>query len=487
MKNLIFCVLAGFSIQVSAQSLENMVSIRTAVFDHPESGQYLEVYTTISGNAIHYERNKKYLYQGGVDVQLVLLQGTEVVNFDKFRLNTPQVIDTNSIDFSLIDQQRMVIPNASLSMEVTVTDILDSLNTFTYTEALLPLDTAGLRFSDVQLLDTFYRSAGESAFLKNGFEMKPYTLNFYPDSRSHLRFYGEVYGTETLLNDPQFLLTFHIESASGNISSQQFFQHAKVQAGPVVSYLRDIDITDLPSGNYNLVVEVHDRQNEVIGKKKIFFQRAKKGAVSAYDNLELISTDGTFVDDYSSEQLSYFLDVIIPRSTADEAKLIASLSPRVEDEMKKKFLYNFWLDRNPDDPYGEWKRYLQLVKEANDAFSTPSRQGYRTDRGRVYLEYGRPYDRVNSVNEPGAYPYEIWFYTVLPDKQTNIGFAFYEPSMVSNDYILLHSNARGELNDPRWKIRIYENVASPQEIFDFDNTDVQDRTNVYRAIDAYDF
>ena len=36
--------------------------------------------------------------------------------------------------------------------------------------------------------------------------------------------------------------------------------------------------------------------------------------------------------------------------------------------------------------------------------------------------------------------------------------------MVSNDYILLHSNARGELNDPRWKIRIYENVASPQEI-----------------------
>ena len=39
-------------------------------------------------------------------------------------------------------------------MEVTVTDILDSLNTFTYTEAL-PLDTAGLRFSDVQLLDTF--------------------------------------------------------------------------------------------------------------------------------------------------------------------------------------------------------------------------------------------------------------------------------------------------------------------------------------------
>ena len=120
-------------------------------------------------------------------------------------------------------------------------------------------------------------------------------------------------------------------------------------------------------------------------------------------------------------------------------------------------------------------------------FSTPSRQGYKTDRGRVYLEYGRPYDRLASVNEPGAYPYEIWFYTTIPNKQTNIGFAFYEPSLVSNDYVLLHSNARGELRDPRWKIRIYENVASPQEIFNFDNTEVADQDNIVRPIDMYDF
>ena len=116
--------------------------------------------------------------------------------------------------------------------------------------------------------------------------MKPYTLIFIPDSRNHLRFYGEVYGTETLLNDPQFLLTFHIESASKYWFSAVLSACQSAKAGPVVSYLRDIDITDLPSGNYNLVVEVHDRQNRVIGKKKIFFQQAKKVAVSAYDNLE---------------------------------------------------------------------------------------------------------------------------------------------------------------------------------------------------------
>jgi hypothetical protein len=123
----------------------------------------------------------------------------------------------------------------------------------------------------------------------------------------------------------------------------------------------------------------------------------------------------------------------------------------------------------------------------NQNFGTPSRPGYKTDRGRVYLQYGAPYDIVTSVNEPGAYPYEIWFYTTLPDKQTNIGFAFYEPSLASNDYILLHSNARGELHDMRWKVKLYENVASQDELMDYDVTEVEDRVNMQRAVDMYDF
>ena len=155
--------------------------------------------------------------------------------------------------------------------------------------------------------------------------------------------------------------------------------------------------------------------------------------------------------------------------------------------MKKKFLYNFWVERDPNDPYKKWLQYLERVKEVNKSFGTPSRAGYKTDRGRVYLQYGQPYDIVSSVNEPGAYPYEIWYYTTLPDRQTNIGFAFYEPSMVSNDYILMHSNARGELHDERWKVKLYENVASPSEMLDFDNTEVEDKIGGYRAIDMYEF
>ena len=248
-----------------------------------------------------------------------------------------------------------------------------------------------------------------------------------------------------------------------------------------------MDIADLPGGNYNLIVEVRNKKNELLAMRKVFIQRANAGAINNWENIQMINTSGTFADNYTEEQLNYFLDVIKPVASESDRNLIESLSDRVEPDMKKKFLYNFWVERNQVDPYAEWLAYLDRVKEVNSSFGTPSRPGYKTDRGRVFLQYGRPYDVVTSVNEPGAYPYEIWFYTTLPDKQTNIGFAFYEPSMVSNDYILMHSNARGEINDERWKVKLYENVASPSELMDFDNTKVEDKIGGYRAVDMYEF
>jgi GWxTD domain-containing protein len=486
-KTIAVLLLAVGYVLVSAQSIKDLTTIRSAMFLHPEEGPYVEVYFTISGNALNYKRNDRRLYQGGVDIDIMVLEGNEVINFEKYRLNTPMRYDSSIIDFSLIDQKRLSVPDRSLSLEITIRDIHDSTDTYLYTEALLPLDRNEVAFSDVQFIDTFYRSYKETNFLKNGYEMKPYPINFFPTDRDVISFYGEVYHTDKYMTDSSFLITFNIQQTGGGTMGQGFYQYQKVEAAPVITYLRNIDITELPSGNFDLLVEVRNRKNEVVKRKKVFFQRAKQGALSTFDNLELVNTTGTFVDEYDDEQLAYFLDVLYAVASVEEARLIASLTPRVDLDMKKKFLYNFWLERNLSDPYGEWKKYLTLVKEANESFSTPSKEGYRTDRGRVLLRYGRPYDRLASVNEPGAYPYEIWFYTTIPNKQTNIGFAFYEPSMVTNDYVLLHSNARGELRDPRWKIRIYENIASATDLFDFDQTDVSDRSTVVRAIDMYDF
>ncbi|MBC8045561.1 MAG: GWxTD domain-containing protein [Fimbriimonadaceae bacterium] len=487
-KIILLCALAvSFATYINAQDLSTNVAVRNCVFYHPEQGNYVETYFTIAANVLQFHKTKNNLFQAGVEVQIMVMDGKTVASFDKYYLYSPSVADTTSVNFSIIEQKRLSIPNKALSIEIQVSDMNNPQNSFSATEALLPISDESIQISDIQFVDSYKQTTIVNAFTKNNYELQPYSLNFFSSSRNTIIFYGEVYNTEKNISDDQFLITYAIRSEGNDNQQTKFYQYSKFLKAPVVSFLKEFEISDLPSGNYNLIVEVRNKKNELITQKKTFIQRAKTGAVNYYENIAMVNTAGTFVDDYTEDQLNYFLDVIRPRATSDEAKLIESLSPRVEPDMKKKFLYNFWLERNIADPHAAFLEYLSLVKKANESFGTPSRAGYKTDRGRVYLEYGPPYDRIASASEPGAYPYEIWFYDRLPDKQTQIGFAFYEPSLVTNDYILLHSNARGELQDQRWKIKIYENVASPQEIFDLDKTEVSDKTGGHRVIDMYDF
>jgi hypothetical protein len=57
--------------------------------------------------------------------------------------------------------------------------------------------------------------------------------------------------------------------------------------------------------------------------------------------------------------------------------------------------------------------------------------------------------------EPSAYPYEIWHYYKL-GTQTNRKFVFYNPDLVTNDFLLLHSDAQGELSNARWQMVVYK-------------------------------
>jgi len=470
-----------------SQTLAENTTVRSCMFMLPGEGAYVETYLIAGANAITYPSKKPRGYSGAVEVQILIVEGSKVLNFDKYQLNTPVVYDTADINFSIMDQKRLFIPNTTVSVEVKVIDVNDPNNFFTSTEVFTAFVESAVQISDIQFVESYKTTSQENNFTKNGLELQPYPINFFSSEKKSIIFYGEIYNADKYLTDDQFMVTYSIKNSATDELNQEFFQYSKLNVQPVVSFIKEIDITDLPGGNYNLLVEVKNKKNELVTQKKVFIQRANYGAINAWENIKMINTTGTFADVYTEEQLDYFLDVIKPRASTSDLNLIESVSPRVDPELKKKVLYNFWVERNAEEPYKEWLKYLELVKSANESFGTPSRPGYKTDRGRVYLQYGAPYDVVTAVNEAGSYPYEIWFYTTLPDKQTNIGFAFYEPTMVSNDYILMHSNARGELRDARWKIKLYENVASPSEVLNFDNETVEDKVGGYRAVDMYEF
>ncbi len=49
---------------------------------------------------------------------------------------------------------------------------------------------------------------------------------------------------------------------------------------------------------------------------------------------------------------------------------------------------------------------------------------------------------------PNSYPYEIWEYYHLADGEVDKKFVFYDRELVGNNYELLHSDARGEIQKP---------------------------------------
>jgi GWxTD domain-containing protein len=122
--------------------------------------------------------------------------------------------------------------------------------------------------------------------------------------------------------------------------------------------------------------------------------------------------------------------------TDDEAKAFKSLS---NDEERESFIEQFWLRRNPnpDSPDNEYREeHYQRIAYANEHFAAGV-PGWRTDRGHMYIAYGKP-DDIDSHPSGGQYersmeegggstttfPFETWHYRYIEGIGENIDIEF---------------------------------------------------------------
>lgn len=99
----------------------------------------------------------------------------------------------------------------------------------------------------------------------------------------------------------------------------------------------------------------------------------------------------------------------------------------------------------------------------NNSFSTLKIKGYKSDRGYVFLKYGPPNEIEKFPFTQQYYPYEIWHY-YSTNNQYNVDFIFYSRDLVTNFYQLIHSTAKDELYDPRWKLKLKAKDSLPISI-----------------------
>ena len=127
----------------------------------------------------------------------------------------------------------------------------------------------------------------------------------------------------------------------------------------------------------------------------------------------------------------HWIEVEVPYIiTAEERKTFLSLTT---DAQRDSFIDGFWKVRNPDlgssvNSYKE--EHYRRLSYVNDNFGDPRYEdGWRTDRGRMYIILGPPKQRAQYHDVGNVKPMEIWFYQAdTPALPPYFYLLFYRPS-----------------------------------------------------------
>lgn len=450
---------------LQARSLQAMLNY--TVFNTIGKGPFIETYLSVSGQSAVYSVNEKGAFQAIIEITFIFRQENQIVEFDKYQLFSPEVEDTLDINFDFIDQQRYFIPEGDYELEILVSDLNSGKPPLSVIQPLsVYFENDKLCFSGIQLVESFHPTIELNILSKGGYDLVPMVNNFFPESISKLTYYTEIYNADRQFGaDEKFLVSSQIRSFESGAALKDYVNYKRVDAKPVIPVFSEFDITRLPSGNYTLVVETRNKQNELMASNELFFQRSNPGIQFDISDLATVDVNATFANRINSaDTLMEFIRCLDPIATDLEKNFIYKQSQNADMKTRQQFFYNFWLTRDMNNPEKAWQAYFTQVQIVNAAYKTPIHKGYETDRGRVYLKYGPPNVISESYNEPSSYPYEIWHYYELSDNQRNKKFVFYTHDMITNNFKLLHSDAIGEISNYKWQIFLNNRWYDPYNV-----------------------
>ncbi len=274
------------------------------------------------------------------------------------------------------------------------------------------------------------------------------TFHYRVDSVLHV--YYELYGLDAASQqNSQFTVDYAVKDVSGNLIRDYGTSPFDKPGGTAV-LTADLDISTIDPGTYYLVVEAEDSAN---------------GAQTVASKQFAVYNPGTGTIAIDSADVQMMVDIAwFHLSEADKIRI-----GKLSQEGKVNLLRQFWRSRDPDPSTPENPVYDEAVRRfryANQEFSTThdSNDGWRTDRGRVYIMYG-PYDERDEVILSGkSFPYIKWTYYHL---EGGCVFLFVNDFVAgAADYRLVHSTHPRERYDPKWQAVLEDEDRSNKDYLD---------------------
>lgn len=414
---------------------------------------YIENYLKIYASSVSFRKDPFDGVQYHIQVTQLLRQDTTILDYKKYTLKNLDS-STNIIMDDLIDQQRFYVNNnENYTIEIIIEDLL--------TSAMIPLTIEkditinftdkNIECSDIELIESYAKATSKNILTKSGYNILPMVEDFFGNEFEKIAYYTEVYNTLNVLDsNGKYIINQFIENYDNKRIVGDFNKIKRYTATEIQPILKIWDIENLPTGNYNIVIQIKDKNNTIIAEKKQRFQRLNLRESVQIKDLNKQNFVNTFANEIPADSLTAYIKCLSPIASDLERSTINNQVEELTEKMKREFMYQFWKNQTPEAPHRGWLRYLNRVKYVERQFSDRSSKGYETDRGRIYLKYGMPNSINDQPNSNHSYPYQVWhFYKA--GKFNNKTCIFYSPNMIGNEYILLHSDIPGENKDPNWQ------------------------------------
>ena len=423
-------------------------------FKYDNQKLYLEFYYSFNQQQLTFIKSDNgYEAAGELNLEVIDKDENKAVIQKRYKVpvNVQDTIGYNKAA-KLTGQVNFLLDSGNYVFKIKATDFNNPVDTAVSEDNLdlnrFPQKSVSL--SCIQVSANIKKSADKnSIFYKNTFEIVPNPDRLFGNNLSTLYYYFEIYNLkkDNITND------FFIESDITDLNSNKLKTEVKkflLKNESKVEY-GSFDISDLPTNSYILDISVIDDKNKTVVKnsKKFFVYNSDTSAV----NYEKYAGNYVYSEyaNYSGDQLENEFSKVKYIATESEKGQFENLK---NVNAKRKFMYDFWKsrDRTPNTPKNEFKlEYFERIAYANANFRYNFREGWQTDRGRIYVTYGKPDDVERHPFEAEQRAYEIWKYDSV---EGGVEFVFVDLSNAMNDYGLVHSTARKELRDDNWRSRL---------------------------------
>lgn len=458
-------ILTGISLFSFSQKKTNLKAfLDYKNFYNPQSGNFVEIHLQFLAYSLKYKAVENGL-QSEIAIQYNIKQEGALVKSDAYRLQSPLMRDSIIEDF--YEVKRITLNPGKYSLELSLIDLNSSNPPTTAVQDLevkdLSTKTSISSLETAEMMQAV-KEGYENSFTKSGYEIIPRISNYYSNQSTKIPVYFEIYQNKKEDNKTIGLKQTVIDSKSKE-EIESLTRFSKHEIDEVLPFIRVLDISKLKSGEYLLDFSVIDKENQVIASSNYFFERFNDDIFDVVQSNEIV-IDPKFQASITDDSLVFFISSLIPISKSAEMKNILDLLKTKDRELYRKYLQSYWVNTTKgQNTYEAWLKYKSQVLIVQKLFKTNFTDGFETDRGRVYLQYGPPSNVIVRENSPSDYPYEIWRYDKIGNF-SNKRFVFYNPDLVNNNYRLLHSDLIGELQNYRWQQQLAKRNSSNSDIDD---------------------